>query len=266
VHLDNYGLLREDVYNYLHTIDRPYDIEMIRMLDSFKSREIPIFERFKNFNTLEESFCLEITGWSKEQLRRFSLYLTSTKRSPTRNKIQLIALYRFWLRKGTDQKTLAKMFSERTSQENISKYLSQIRQAIYLEFVPFYLGANKPREFYLRHNTPMTNRLFNLKDDELAIVVDGTYGRCEKSGNNRFQYASWSAQKQDNLIKPFLICCANGYIIDCYGPFAANKNDAKIFEYILDRDIDLQRILESEKTSVFLDRGKDLIKKLISDN
>ena len=111
----------------------------------------------------------------------------------------------------------------------------------------------------------MTNRLFNLKDDELAIVVDGTYGRCEKSGNNRFQYASWSAQKQDNLIKPFLICCANGYIIDCYGPFAANKNDAKIFEYILDRDIDLQRILESEKTSVFLDRGKDLIKKLISD-
>jgi hypothetical protein len=87
--------LREDEYNLLYTRDRPYDEEMIRMLDSFKSREIPIFEKFKNFNTLDESFCKEITGWSKEQLRRFSLYITSIKRSPTRNKIQLIALYRF---------------------------------------------------------------------------------------------------------------------------------------------------------------------------
>jgi hypothetical protein len=60
-----------------------------------------------------------------------------------------------------------------------------------------------------------------------------------------------------------MVCCANGYIIDCYGPFAANKNDAKIFEYILSRDNDLQRILESQKTSVFLDRGNWIVLKLI---
>ncbi len=89
------------------------------MLDSFKSREVPIFERFKNTNTLEETFCLDITGWKKNQFITFANYITSIKRSPTRNKYQLIALFRFWLRKGTDQKTLAKMFGSRTTQENI---------------------------------------------------------------------------------------------------------------------------------------------------
>ena len=60
----------------------------------------------------------------------------------------------------------------------------------------------------------------------------------------------------DLLIKPFIICCADGYIIDCYGAFQANQNDAKIFDYILRTDQDLLRILKPNKTFVFLDRGK----------
>jgi hypothetical protein len=60
----------------------------------------------------------------------------------------------------------------------------------------------------------MTNQLFNLKDDELAIVADGTYGRCEKSSNNDFQYKTYRSQKKDSLIKPFIVSCANGYIIE----------------------------------------------------
>lgn len=102
----------------------------------------------------------------------------------------------------------------------------------------------------------MTNKLFDLKEDDLAIVVDGTYSRCEKSSNNRFQYNSWSTQKMDSLIKPFLICTANGFIIDCYGPFQANHNDAKILEYILETDENLMKILLPNKTFIFLDRGK----------
>ncbi|CAF1054262.1 unnamed protein product [Brachionus calyciflorus] len=37
----------------------------------------------------------------------------------------------------------------------------------------------------------------------------------------------------DLLIKPFLVCCSDGYIIDCYGPLKDNFNDAKILDYIL---------------------------------
>ncbi|RNA34715.1 transposable element tcb1 transposase [Brachionus plicatilis] len=41
-----------------------------------------------------------------------------------------------------------------------------------------------------------------------------------------------NGQKKDSLVKPFLICCADGWIIDCYGPIKANKNDASILDYI----------------------------------
>ena len=59
----------------------------------------------------------------------------------------------------------------------------------------------------------------------------------------------------DLLIKPFIICCADGYIIDVYGPFKANQNDSKILDYILNTDKDLMKILQPNKTIIFLDRG-----------
>ena len=59
----------------------------------------------------------------------------------------------------------------------------------------------------------------------------------------------------DLLIKQFITCCADGYIIDCYGPFMANQNDATIFKYILETDKDLMDLLTKEETVVFMDRG-----------
>lgn len=64
-------------------------------------------------------------------------------------------------------------------------------------------------------------------------------------------------QKCDNLVKPFIMCCADGYFIDCYGPFQANNNDAQIFRYILDTDEDLKILFTPEdKIIMFLDRGE----------
>ena len=60
----------------------------------------------------------------------------------------------------------------------------------------------------------------------------------------------------DLLIKLFIICCSDGYFIDCYGPFQANQNDAKIFEYIISNDENLKNILQPyQNTFIFLDRG-----------
>ena len=163
---------------------------------------------------------------------------------------------RYTLQASTYQIAILLLFNEKTSQNQISHYLDQIRNAIRTDFVPFFLGAKNGKEFFLFHNNITTNELHNLKRDDLAIFADGTYCRCEKSSNNQVQYDCYSDQKKDSLIKPFLICCADGYIIDCYGPFKANKNDATILDYILDKDEDLMSILEPEKTFVFIDRGK----------
>ncbi len=157
--------------------------------------------------------------------------------------------------KGLDQISLSYLKKE-VGQRDISRYLDQIRTAIYSEFVPLYLGSTKSREFYISHNNVTATVLHRIQNDELVIIADGTYTRLEKSANSDFQYKSFSKQKEDNLIKPFVVSCCDGWIIDIYGAFPANLNDSTIFDYILETDEDLRRILIPNKTTVFLDRGR----------
>lgn len=67
---------------------------------------------------------------------------------------------------GIDQGSLALMFGKGTKQQQISHYLNQIRTAIYKVFVPNFLGATKPRDFYLKFNTVMTHRIFDLNEND----------------------------------------------------------------------------------------------------
>lgn len=61
--------------------------------------------------------------------------------------------------KGIDQRSLA-LLKNGTSQQDISSYLSQTREAISKDFVPYFLGANsRTREFFLQHNTITVNEL-----------------------------------------------------------------------------------------------------------
>ncbi|CAF1109779.1 unnamed protein product, partial [Brachionus calyciflorus] len=85
----------------------------------------------------------------------------------------------------------------------------------------------------------MVRELFDLKMEDLAIIADATYCRREKSSNNDLQYKTCSEQKMDLLTKPFIVCCTDWFIIDCYGPFQANQNDATSFDYILKTDRNL---------------------------
>ncbi len=60
------------------------------------------------------------------------------------------------------------------------------------DIVHQFLGANKGRDFYLRHNTESVRILHDFTDETLAVIADGTYTRLEKSSNNEFQYVSYS--------------------------------------------------------------------------
>ena len=272
-YLDDSGLILKDEFFKIPTKLKNHNAQTVLLLEvlAFKRRPICLgmFDHFRDLNSLSDEHCYKVTGWSKKQFIDFSSYITSMNENIGRTKEQLIALYRYWLRKGLDQYTLSALFSQTKTQSQISKYLDQARRAIYKDFVPFFLGAkSRTRDFFLKHNNKMVTELHGIDKDCLVVVIDGTYTRLEKSINNQFQYACWSEQKMDLLFKPFGICCADGYFIDCYGPFEANLNDAQIFEYILKRDFDLIDILLPEKTLALLDRGKALntflIKKLIS--
>lgn len=256
-HLDSFGLVKREHFSLIPSESKNCTKEQMETIQRIvkKSETTGIFDYFRDISTLDEDLCKKITNWSRSEFMKFSSYIISLNDSNGRTKEQLIAIYRFWLRKGIDQSSIA-LLKINTSQQQISHYLSQIRQSIYKDFVPLFLGANKKRSLFLEHNTKSAACLFNMKKSDLAIVADATYCRIEKSANNQFQYLCWSEQKTDLLIKPFLLCCADGYIIDCYGPFQANRNDAQILDFVLKNDENLKNILLPNKTFVFLDRGK----------
>ena len=199
------------------------------MFDTLCLTSESVFDQFHKISNLDKEHCFKITIMSKKTFLEFSDYFVSVNNNnKNRNKYQLIALYLYWLKTGSSQKDLALMFGQNTKQRQISDYLSQIRLAIHNDFVSKYLGGEGDRDFYLQHNTVMTHSLYDLDKDVLVLIADGTYCRIQKSNNNEFQYKTYSGQKKDSLFKPFIICCADGYIIDCYGPFQANDNDSKI--------------------------------------
>ncbi|CAF1024274.1 unnamed protein product [Brachionus calyciflorus] len=259
-HLDDNGLIKKEEFYSIPTKIKPFPIQLINMLNSMADDELNLFSLFRNTDNLNDNECMNITGWNKKKFLDFSKYITSINNSHGRTKEQLIALYRFWLRKGIDQFSLSRLFNKNSSQQQISHYLDEIGRAIYKDFVPFFLGSRRfkndleKRSFFISQNITMTSKLLNTKKDEIVVIVDASYCRIEKSSNNDFQYASWSEQKMDLLLKPFFMCFPNGWIFDCYGPFKAHQNDASIFEYILKNDEELKNILLPFKTHVILDR------------
>ena len=89
------------------------------------------------------------------------------------------------------------------------------------------------RTDWINHNSYVAKNLFDATDEQLILVADGTYCYCQKSSNNNFQRKTWSTHKGRHLVKPFVICTSDGLIVDIYGLFEANKNDASILTTIL---------------------------------
>jgi len=76
-------------------------------------------------------------------------------------------------------------------------------------------------------------KLLNLTDDQVVLILDGTYVYHQKSSNNEYQRRSYSGQKKKPLCKPFTIVTTNGYVVDMLGPYSANLNDAEILKEVL---------------------------------
>lgn len=258
-HLNEDGGIRNDQYDLIRSKSIKYFGYNNKIISDTLTTKSRIFDRFKDIDNIEDSFCKKITGWSKLQFIRFTKYITSLNDSGGRTIDELVAIYRYWLMKGIDQTTLA-YSKTNTNQQQISHYLSQIRKALTNDFVPYFLGASKGREFFIAHNNISVRTLYELGNNDLVLIADGTYLRCEKSHNNQFQYLSYSGQKKCQLIKPFIICCSDGYIVDVYGPYGGKFNDSSILDHIMKNDVDLKSLMKPfSSTYLFLDRGFNFI-------
>ena len=197
-HYDDNGFIRKEEFDVIPTKKKIYDQHLIKLFDVLRPTSDNIFEQFQKPELIEENLCKKFTGLTKIQFLQLSEFIISLNQNTKRTKYQLIALYLYWLKTGMNQNDLALIFGKNESQRCMSRYLNQIRFAIHKDFVPLFLGAEKKRDFYLRYNSIMTQSLFDLEDDVLVLIADGTSCRIQKSNNNNFQYKTYSGQKKDS--------------------------------------------------------------------
>lgn len=237
--------------------------EVTSLLQNLSARvDREIMDRVGDFTLPEERLKI-FTGLTWEQILNLRSMLTSMRDSQIRNVTQALVAFLLKLRSGNSNQMVYSILGIENAQK-ISQYTESVIKSFREDVLPtrFGLGAINREELIKNHTTLIAKKLHDIKDNQLALICDGTYLRHQKSTNNEYQRKSYSGQKKNHLCKPFTICTTDGYVVDVLGPFNANENDAKILEKSLTENDQLKLILNKDDIFV-LDRGfRDVIELL----
>lgn len=199
------------------------------------------------------------TSLTWEKLIKLRELLTSMRSSVNRHVIQALVIFLFKLRTGNSNAVISSVFGL-VREQMVSDYCNEVISSFEKDVLPQYFGINAiSRETLLTNTSNTAKKLYQIKDDQLVFICDGTYIRHQKSQNNEYQRKSYSGQKKVPLCKPFTICTTNGFVIDMLGPYTANMNDAEIMRVILNDPDGLIKLLKKDDIIV-VDRGfRDVI-------
>ena len=127
------------------------------------------------------------------------------RNSSVRSVRAALALFLVKMRLGMSNRVLSSLFRLQ-SKRVVSRIVHQVAEALLKDFVPYHLGFQHiDRETVLQHHqTSISSQLMTDHDDQVIIVMDGTYLFIQKSSNNSFQRRSFSMHKYRNLIKPMI--------------------------------------------------------------
>lgn len=248
IELNSDSLIKLQTEMVIHSSDK-----IIKLLDSLcnevnKQRHHCLHQ----CESWSDTDCKSMTGLTKLQIETIKDKYIGLNNSKVRSVFTALAIYLTKLRSGISNKHLSVLF--KIDIENIKKCITAVRKELSHKLVDHKLGLkNITRQMLKENMTTFTRELFTENNNNIATLWDGTYIYIQKSSNNRFQRKTWSVQKTRSLVKPFVACCPNGYILDIYGPYPANMNDSEIIKQVFttDKYIDL-----FEKNDVFIvDRG-----------
>ena len=148
-----------------------------------------------------------------------------------------------------------------------------VRECLTEHFVPMHLGLTHTNvQNMASRNRTIPEGLFGdssmASDVKPAIAIcDGTYVYVQSSSNYKYQKQIYSLHKYTNLVKPFLITCCDGYILECVGPYEATKNDSTIMSDLFRNESGPMRTFFRQGDVFILDRGfRDVIPELESYN
>ncbi|CAH2100547.1 unnamed protein product [Euphydryas editha] len=190
------------------------------------------YENIQNYPDNQVDYFI---GLSKQQHAQI-LEATPRLRNMNRGSFALTVLL-CKLRTGDSGDRLSCLFQ--VPRRTLETLMSVARNILLMDFVPQYLGfSHLRREQVAARNSYIADHIFSEPDAPAAqkpaiTIADATYIYTQKSSNYLFQKDTYSLHKHRNLLKPFILCASDGYIIDVRGPYSATTNDATIMNDLL---------------------------------
>jgi hypothetical protein len=211
-----------------------------------------------NFDSLNETDYPALTGLTRQQFDDVCRHLTDkVKNTPNRSSRTTIGLFLLKLFSGMSNKLLATIFG--LSKSSVRRAVSTVRHSFMRSFVPLYLGIESlTRESIIENHTrPLAKALFATNENQLILVLDGTYIYINKSNNFQFQRRTYSMHKGRPLVKPMVVVTTTGHFVTIVGPYLADgkNNDAAILTHMLQANIQDIRNFLQEGDVVVVDRG-----------
>ncbi|CAH2109131.1 unnamed protein product [Euphydryas editha] len=191
------------------------------------------------------------TGLNHNQFNELLDQVPSLRRGSNTPRTDL-GIYLSKIRTGEPSIRLSTVFNK--SRQTIDRKINFTRRYLFNDFVPLHLGFDHiTRSEVIERNRVLPNHIFGIGETPKAILIcDGLYIFIQKSSNFLFQRNSYSLHKYQNLIKPFMIVCGDGYIIDVTGPYDATTSDASIMQQILQNH---DGPMEEAPINYFLEEG-----------
>ena len=192
------------------------------------------------------------TSLSRNEFETLQNSLRFLKNSRARSASQALFVFLVKMRTGLSDEKVAG-FLELPCAQRVSAYFNSVADAFRLLVGTDFGATSLSREDLVRNTSTAARELLNLREDQVVLIVDGTYHRHQKSSNNSFQRDSYSGQKKVPLCKPFTICTTNGFVVDFAGPYYGTENDSTIVKKVL-RSSELCGLLKHDDIFI-VDRG-----------
>jgi len=160
---------------------------------------------FDDPTSLDEESYYNMTSLHRGINHLKDILSTLMRNSYVRSVRVALALFLVKMRLGMSNRVLSSLFRLK-NKRIVSRIVHQVAEALLKDFVPFHLGFQHiDRETILHHHqTSIVSQLMADRDDQVIVVMDGTYLFVQKSSNNQFQRRSFSMHKYRNLIKPMI--------------------------------------------------------------
>ena len=117
-----------------------------------------------------------------------------------------VAIFCAKMRLGVSNDVLATMFHI-YDKRAVSRIIHQVTNALINDFAPAHIGfGHISRHSVLEHHqTTFANALFTDDNQQVVVVMDGTYFYLQKSMYNELQRRTYSIHKHHHLIKPMIV-------------------------------------------------------------